>query len=341
MHIEGRTNVTSQRFGSGSIDGLGRELGRFVVATMELPWNLVRERLGALPEAVVCVESLESDVVERQLAAMPPCDTVLAVGGGQAVDLGKYLAWRRGCRLVTVPTVISVDAFVTPKAALRRNHIVEYVGDSSPDPLVIDYDLLRTAPAELNIAGAGDVLSCHTATFDWELAQRAGRSTYPFSAADVAAGRRLVQDMDDQADEIRRVTDAGLQAIVDAYLRINTICLPADHYRVEEGSEHFVFYELEQRLGRGFIHGHIVGLGIYLMSRLQENDHERIVDLMHRLDLRFQPADMEIPRAALAESLLNVRAFTERHHHWYSVIQEREITPAWIEDALAGLRFTC
>lgn len=42
------------------------------------------------------------------------------------------------------------------------------VRNSTPDPLVIDFDLLRTAPPELNVAGIGDLLSIHTATFDWE-----------------------------------------------------------------------------------------------------------------------------------------------------------------------------
>ena len=59
-------------------------------------------------------------------------------------------------------------------------------------------------------------------------------------------------------------------------MKLNTICLPINHYRVEEGSEHFLFYELEERLKRPFIHGHIIGLGIYLMSRLQENKAEEI-----------------------------------------------------------------
>ena len=60
-------------------------------------------------------------------------------------------------------------------------------------------------------------------------------------------------------------------------MRVNTICLPAGHCRVEEGSEHYLFYELEERLKRPFIHGWIVGLGVHLLSRLQENRHAEAV----------------------------------------------------------------
>lgn len=340
MKIEGNTNVRSQRFGAGSVDGLSDELGRFVVTTMDIPWRVTKERLGGSPAAVLTVESMELDVIERQVAAAPECDTVVGIGGGQAIDLAKYLAWKRGIRLVSIPTVLSVDAFVTPAAGVRRNHQVEYVGNSSPDPLVIDYDLLRTAPADLNIAGVGDLLSIHTATFDWVLAQKSGKSEYAFSQQDVDTARSILNDVMAKASDIRKCTDAGLQAIVDGYMRINAICLPAGHYRVEEGSEHYLFYELEERLARPFIHGHIVGLGIYLLSRLQDNAPDKVTRFMNEVGLKYQPVDMAIKRGDLTASLLGLREFVSRRPHlWYTVINEQPLTSQWIEAALSSLQF--
>lgn len=338
--IAGQTNVRSSRFGAGAIDGIGRDLGRFIVTTMELPWRLAAPRLGASPVAVLHVENMELETLERQVATAPDGDTVLAIGGGQAIDLGKYLAWKRGLRLVTAPTILSVDAFVTPAAGIRRGHRVEYVGQTSPDPLVIDYDLIRTAPAELNIAGVGDLLSIHTACFDWELAERAGRSEFPFSAADVAGAREILADTIHHVDAIRACTDDGLRAIVEGYMRVNTICLPAGHYRVEEGSEHYLFYELEERLARPFIHGWIVGLGVHLLSRLQGNRHEEMVAFMDTVGLRYHPADLELRREDLVASLLNLRTYLARRRDlWYTIINEREISQAWVQDALETLRF--
>jgi glycerol-1-phosphate dehydrogenase [NAD(P)+] len=338
--IEGQTNVRSARFGAGVIDGLGQELGRFLVTTMPVPWERARGRLGASPAAVLMVETMEIETLERQLAAAPEVETVLAIGGGQAIDLGKYLAWKRGIRLATVPSILSVDAFVTPAAGIRRGHRVEYVGQTSPDPLVIDYDLIRTAPPELNVAGVGDLLSIHTACYDWEMAQKAGRSEYPFRAQDVAAARAILADTMGKAEAIRACTDEGLRAIVEGYMRVNTLCLPAGHYRVEEGSEHYLFYELEERLGRPFIHGWIVGLGVHLLSRLQENRHDEVVAFMEQVGLRYQPAELGISRPDLAASLLNLRRYVEgRRDLWHTVIQERSISAAWVDSALSRLAF--
>ena len=198
--ITGQTNVPSMRTGAGCLASAATGLGRFAVTTMDVPWALARDRIAARPLAVVHVESMEWDVVERQLATLPELDTVVAIGGGQACDLGKYFAWRRGCRLVTVPTVVSVDAFVTPAAAIRRNHRVEYLGTASPDPLVIDYSLIRSAPAQLNIAGVGDILSIHTATCDWEIAHRAAKDVHDYNEPDVKSARAIVEMVEANAD---------------------------------------------------------------------------------------------------------------------------------------------
>ena len=338
--IAGETNVKSLRTGGGCLKGIGKELGRFVVTTMEIPWQVTRDLLGAAPEAVLMVESMEQEIIERQIAEAPACDTVLAIGGGQVVDLGKYFSWKRGIRLVTAPTILSVDAFTTPAAGIRQGHRVVYLGHASPDPLVIDYDVIRTAPPELNIAGVGDLLSIHTASFDWELAKRAGKSEYPFSPADVAAARSIVGMLEQNVAEIRACTDAGLWAIVEGCMRLNTICLPAGHFRVEEGSEHYLFYELEERLQRPFTHGHIVGLGIRLMSRLQGNRPDEATAFMNEVGLKHQPADMGISREDLTASLLNLRNYVEsRNDLWYTVINESSIIPEWVVEATGELVF--
>jgi len=190
--MEGHTNVLSLRSGRDAARGLGLDIGRFTAVTMDIPWKVTADSLGARPEKVVMVETVEEAWLEAQLQALPPCDTILGIGGGQAIDAAKYLAWRKGLRLVSIPTILSVNAFATPAAGIRRNHEVAYVGTASPDPLVIDFGILRTAPHELNIAGIGDLLSMHTASFDWAHAHAKGRSEFPFSQDAVDDGRRIL-----------------------------------------------------------------------------------------------------------------------------------------------------
>jgi glycerol-1-phosphate dehydrogenase [NAD(P)+] len=308
--------------------------------TMEIPWQVTRDSLGGNPLQVVFVETMEESWLEALCEALPACDTVVGVGGGMAIDAAKYVSWKKGIRLVSIPTILSVDAFTTPAAGIRRNHEVAYVGHASPDPLVIDFGIIRTAPPELNIAGIGDLLSMHTASFDWAYAQSKDRSEYPFSQKAVDDAARILDMLYACLGDIRENTDKGLMAIVEGYIDLNRICLPAGHFRVEEGSEHYLFYELEERLKRPFVHGYIVGLGIHLMSRLQGNRPDFIRDVMKEVELPYDPAVMDIGREDLIASLLNLRAYVEsRPKLWYTVIDDSAISREWAEESVKDLVF--
>ena len=145
------TNVKQLRIGRGVSKGIGKELGKYVVATMEIPWNIIKNEMGKSPEKVINVTSVEKQWIEDQIKELPEFDTILGIGGGMAIDVAKYISWKLNKKLVSIPTILSVDAFTTPAAGVRVNHDVEYLGIASPDPLIIDYDLLRSAPKELNI----------------------------------------------------------------------------------------------------------------------------------------------------------------------------------------------
>jgi glycerol dehydrogenase-like iron-containing ADH family enzyme len=47
--------------------------------------------------------------------------------------------------------------------------------------VIVDAALIRTAPAHLNRGGVGDILSIHTALYDWRLAH--ARTGEPYDAA--------------------------------------------------------------------------------------------------------------------------------------------------------------
>ena len=334
------TNVNQLRIGRGVSVGIGKELGTYVVTTMEIPWNIIKNDIGKSPEKVINVTSVEKQWIEDQIKELPEFDTIVGIGGGMAIDVAKYISWKLNKKLVSIPTILSVDAFTTPAAGVRVNHDVEYLGIASPNPLIIDYDLLRSAPKELNIAGVGDLFSIHTASFDWQYANSRGKSEYPFSQNAVDNGKKILEFIYDNIGNIKENNDNGLRSIVEAYISLNTICLPIDHFRIEEGSEHYLFYELEERLKRSFIHGNIIGLGIYLLSRLQKNDPLFITEMMNNSGLIYHPNSMNIKREDLRESLLTLKNYVKsKDKLWFTIIDDSSIDEEWIDENLSDLKF--
>src|SRR5579883_576633 len=332
-------NVKRLEMGRGAVKGLGADLGQYVVVTMPIPWRVTAPHIGKMPVQVLEVHDVDLAHARALEAQAPACDTVVAVGGGQAMDMGKYLAWKRGCPLVTIPTIVSTNAYVTQAVGVRNEGKVEYIGEVTPELVVVDYDLIRTAPTELNLAGCGDILSIHTASFDWQMAHQAGQEPRGYVPQAVERAHALVRRLADAAEDIRALSDEGIRTIVECYLTINDICIPLGHYRAEEGPEHFFAYNVEYLTRRTFVHGWIVGLGIQLMSQLQENAPEEIEAIMQRVGLPHSPRANGLSRADVITALKTLRERTLADERWYGIIHQRGITPDFIERVTASLDF--
>jgi hypothetical protein len=61
---------------------------------------------------------------------------------------------------------------------------------------------------------------------------------------------------------------------------------------------------------------------------------------MEEVGLRYQPNHLGITRDVLTQALLNLRHYVDRRRDlWYTAINERDISRAWVADALASLNF--
>jgi glycerol-1-phosphate dehydrogenase [NAD(P)+] len=319
--------------GPGAVGKLRGVPGRVLATTMEIPWRLLQAQCPWRPHHVHMVADMDLSTLETIDAALPPCDVVVGVGGGSCCDTAKYLAWKRGCRMILVPTIVSVDAPLTNMVAVRVDRAVRYVGDIWPKELLIDHDLIRKAPVELNRAGAADIASIHTALYDWRLAHDLRGEAYDPGVAKLA--QECLDELDRNAAEVFNVSPKGIDTIVDLFRREVEFCARIGTSRPEEGSEHLVAYNIEHITRRHFVHGDLVALGIFLMSRLQQNKHAWVVDLMDRLGLRCRVPDLA--KDEVERCLVTLKEFTHKTNLFFSVVDVHEVSAEFVRESLAAL----
>lgn len=274
--------------------------------------------------ARVDVSSLASDDLGALEAALPKAGLVVGFGGGMVMDAAKYVAWRRGCRLLLAPGIVSVDAPVTNTIAVRESGAVAYRGFVVADAIVVDVDLVERAPARLNRAGIGDLASIHTALVDWRLGAAVGRAAFDDGIA--AASATVLARVEVLSGDVFRVTERGLEAVIRGYVEVNALCLRVGHSQPEEGSEHYVGYRLEQLTGRSFVHGELIGLGGVLMATLQRNDPLRLVRLLDACGVGWRPNAQDLSTETIIEALVGLPAFVRAHDYPYSIVDEADLS---------------
>jgi glycerol-1-phosphate dehydrogenase [NAD(P)+] len=332
-------NIDELRMGAGTVRGLGRDLAGALVVTMPDAWALVKDDLAGSVRDVCFVDSVDRGSLDAAIAQHGGSAVIAGIGGGMALDAAKYFSWRTETPLVTIPTVISTNAFATEAVGIREDAKVHYVGSVRSARCIIDFDLIAASPRPLSLGGICDVLSCHTGLWDWKHACDSGVSDHPWDAAAARKARLLVEQVAEYAGEIRDVSFAGIKLVVDLCASTVEICQPMGHFRAEEGSEHFLMYCLESFTRRHYFHGPVVALGIDLMSRLQDNENQWICSVIDACGLPRAPRASSVSHPELVRALRQLSGFVTTEQLWFSVANGLKLTDADADAIASQLEF--
>jgi len=329
-------SLRNVRYGYEIVEEIGAMLpASFLVTTMAEPWAVVARRLGREPDHMIEVTSMDECVASELERSIPSTEAVLGVGGGAAMDMGKYVHWKRGIPLYLIPTIASVDAAVTSSIAVRVEDKVRYIGTAKPVVVGVDFPVIRGAPANLNRAGVGDILSIHTALWDWKRSSVRGKDLYSEETA--AAASAMLRRMEENVADLRDVTETGVRLLFDLYNEENDLCEGWGNSRPEEGSEHFFAYNMEHLTGQHFVHGELVCLGVYVLSYIQDNDPEWVHSFINAVGVRYRLHELDIPTEVFRSTLLTLRDYVEKEGLFCSVINETDFDERLVESILADL----
>lgn len=305
----------------------------YLVVTMEDLWDRFKNEFDE--DAIVhFVKTLEYEEMIKETDNLPKFESIVGLGGGQAVDYAKIVAWRKHLPLYQVPTSIATNAVFGHRAGVRFNSSVRYVGFVEPVAVYIDFDVIQNGPKALNRSGVCDVLCYHNAVYDWKYAWDQGKceKQWPYDEALVAESMAVYDSVVEALDDIYALNEKGIRVLTEG-LRWGGGAFHNAGWnpRHIEGTDHFLFYTLEYMTKKKFIHGQPVCLGIFTGSLMQDNDAEGMLKLIYRAGVDIRPEAMGITWDDVFAALKYEKEFVEKDGKWFTVANEFVVDDAFCQ----------
>lgn len=217
--------------------------------------------------------SFESAVAS--LSKLPAhAEAVVGYGGGKALDVAKYVAFLANLPFFAVPTSLSNDGFCSPQSSLTLNGKRKSLQSRLPHGVIVDTQVCLDAPRDLWLSGVGDLVAKITAVKDWKLAFH--KNGEPVN--DLAA---LLSDSTVRQFMACPRHDPEGARLLGTALMLNGIAMEiCGSSRPASGSEHNISHSLDHFAERPRLHGLQVGVASYLVSHLQQYEHETIGRLL-------------------------------------------------------------
>lgn len=279
-------------------------------------WKAVEKRLHLPIVWQVEVAEATTAAWDHHLADFQG-EVIYAVGGGLPADAGKYMAAKKGVRLICVPTALSVDAHLTWASGIRQGGCVRYIETKCPDVVLVDFDVIAAAPPAIRAAGICDVLSIATGNWDWRFAHERGRNPegMEFDPCVSQIADSILKYVIDCAQAAGRGDRGGLKQLLDCIALEVQLTNQIGHSRPEEGSEHYFAYAVENEVGHGKPHADLLGPGILVMAHLQGQDTGPLRQALQECSIPLKG----IPSATVEKTLHNLAEYSQANHLPYGI----------------------
>jgi len=277
---------TILKIGSGALKGLGSYLknaGMYNVVIyfgnglIDMFGYEVMDSLNDCDIKVLEYRELDSvkieDIIDLAFNIDSKAQAIVGIGGGKVIDASKYAAYLKKLPFISIPTSSSSDGFSSASASLIVNERRTSVPARMAYGIVVDTDIIKSAPEKFLYSGIGDMVSKITAIYDWVYEAGLGYSTLNDFAVMIAkkAVNSFVRTPFTNIHE-----EIFLKELLDSLAMSGIANEIAGGSAPTSGSEHLISHALDKSLEIPQLHGIQVGIATYLMALVQDHRYIRI-----------------------------------------------------------------
>ena len=295
------------RYGNNLVKATSGAWPSYIAVSTPTAYKAAEPNLTRKPETVVYAKEMDFGYLRELTNQLPDdVDMVVGIGGGLALDASKYVALTKNLPLVLVPTIVSTGAIIHSVFAEWEGRNLGHA-DNWPwidaEYVLIDYDLILTAPDYLNIAGIGDVLCGYSTICEWKhkTKQGIGEPYDESQAADMIEHHAgIVANFHRSLSKEGRLTPGGVKVIMNAIKDRDTRMLK--HPDAPSGDHSFIV-AAELANNKSWVHGELAALGAVIIAWHTDNSPETIIARLDTCKVRWRPSDMNMSKSELAKAL--------------------------------------
>ncbi len=261
--------------------------------------NVIRDIQGDLKHCEVYLVSdgsFDTAVALAKHICVEDINLVIGLGGGSVLDLAKYAAFVSKRLFLCLPTTLSNDGIASPHAVLgTEGRARKTFGCGIPAAVIVDANVILTAPKHQLLSGIGDTVSKYTALNDWKLAAQKNHSTMEDFAYMMSkmAFNSICYNVNKEIyskDFIKMLT----HALVMGGLAMEI----AGSSRPSSGSEHLFCHALEECYADqvSLPHGIAVAVGSYGACVFQNRNLAKITKMLKDYEIPVCPSKLGISK---------------------------------------------
>ena len=295
------------RYGNHLVRSTSSQWESYVAVSSPTAYRMTEPHLTRAPKTVGYPEAMDFGYLKQFTAGLPDdVDLIVGIGGGLVLDASKYVALSRQLPVVLIPTIISTGAIIHSVFAEWEGR---NLGDTKnwpwidPEYVLVDYDIVLSAPDHLNIAGIGDVLCGYSTICEWKHRESQGiGAPYDESAtADMnALHARILESFPRTLSANGALTSASVKLIMNAIKDRDSNSV--SHPDAPAGDHSFIV-AAELANDRNWVHGELAALGTVIIAWHTDQNPETIIGRLERCGVLWRPADMSMSKDELAKAL--------------------------------------
>lgn len=244
--------------------------------------------------------SYEQAVAIAKKISMEEVKVIIGIGGGRVLDTAKYAAHISKTVYICMPTSLSNDSLASPFSVLEmEGKTRRTLSCKIPTAIIVDTNMITTAPIGQTLSGIGDTIAKHTALYDWKLsAQKTNSRVEDFAYALARMSYDSVYHCDEKDMNSRVFIRILSRALVMGGLAMEI----AGSSRPCSGSEHLFAHAIEEYYPELKIsHGMAVAMGSIPTCIFQGQSPDGLMQFFRTYGLQVDPRSYGITEEMFAD----------------------------------------